>query len=256
MTRDVRSAVRLGGPLVPVLPAFSDDETLDLDATVRLVGHLVDAGIQAFWTTYGTSHFFSLTDAEIRDLTAAVGGVTRGRATFIASTSYHWPLAQTVDFCAFAAAHGVDVVKVQVDWRLGPSEAGVVDHYRRIAAATSMPLFAYALGSGTFGASNAISGPGIPTFRDLLAIPGIVGMKNDAGDFYEQSAYLRAVRESGRTFDVVTGGSMESYLHGRQFGQRMYAAGLGLLAWSLARFWARFSSLASAFFPASGAGSA
>ena len=106
----------------------------------------------------------------------------------------------------------------------------MLEHYRRIAEATPLPLFGYALGAGTFGASNAVSGPSLTLFRSLLELPAMIGMKNDTGDFYEQTAYLRAVRESGRTFDVVTGGSMESFLHGSRFGQRLYAAGLGLIA--------------------------
>ena len=221
---------RMGGPLVPVMPAFDDDEALDLDATCRLVSSLIDRGIRAFWTTYGTSHFFSLSDREIEELTLAVAAVTKGRAVFIASTSYHWPVPQVLAFCERVGRAGVDVVKVQVDWRLAPSEAAVLEHYRRIAARTPLPLFAYALGAGTFGASNAISGPSLTLFASLLELPAMIGMKNDTGDFYEQTAYLRAVRESGRTFDVVTGGSMESFLHGSRFGQRMYAAGLGLIA--------------------------
>src|SRR5436309_8271308 len=119
----------LEGPLVPVMPAFRDDERLDLDATAALVDALINAGIRAFWTTYGTSHFFSLTDREIHDLTASVATVTRGRATFIASTSYHWPVEEVLDFCRAAAGLAVDAVKVQVDWRLAPAEARAVEHY-------------------------------------------------------------------------------------------------------------------------------
>jgi dihydrodipicolinate synthase/N-acetylneuraminate lyase len=50
---------RLHGPLVPVMPAFRDDESLDLDATARWIDHLIDAGIRLFWTTYGTSHYLA-----------------------------------------------------------------------------------------------------------------------------------------------------------------------------------------------------
>jgi dihydrodipicolinate synthase/N-acetylneuraminate lyase len=55
-------------------------------------------------------------------------------------------------------------------------------------------------------------------------------MKNDAGDFYENTAFLAQVRGSGRRFEVVTGGSMESMLHGHRFGQRVYAVALAMLA--------------------------
>ena len=80
----------LHGPLVPVMPAFRDDGALDLDATTRWVDGLIEAGIRLFWTTYGTSHYLSMGDAEVEALTSAVAAVTRGRAIFIASTQFTW----------------------------------------------------------------------------------------------------------------------------------------------------------------------
>ena len=219
---------RLAGPLVPVMPAFRDDESLDLDATAAWVDALIRRGIGLFWTTFGTSHYLSLDDAEIDDLTAAIGDVSRGRAVFIASTQFHWPLHRCVAFAEHAARHGADAIKVQIDWRLRPADDIVFERYRAFAAASPLPLLAYALGGATFGGAGA--GPGPDLFRRLLDLPQIVGMKNDAGDFYEQTAYLGAVRSSGRRFEVITGGSMESFLHGRAFGQRVYAVALAMLA--------------------------
>lgn len=219
---------RLHGPLVPVMPAFRDDETLDLDATARWVDHLIGEGIRLFWTTYGTSHYLSMGDAEIDDLTAAVAAVTRGRAVFIASTQFHWSTSECVAFAERGAGQGVDAVKVQIDWRLRPADDLVFERYRAIATGAPLPLLAYALGQGTFGASTG--GPGPELFGRLLELPDVVGMKNDAGDFYENTAFLAQVRASGRRFEVITGGSMESFLHGQRFGQRAYAVALAMVA--------------------------
>jgi dihydrodipicolinate synthase/N-acetylneuraminate lyase len=217
----------LHGPLVPVMPAFRDDGALDLDATARWVDGLVDAGIGLFWTTYGTSHFLSMGDAEIEALTTAVAAVTRGRAVFIASTQFNWPVGQVVAFAERAAAAGASAVKVQIDWRLRPTDDLAFAHYRAIAAASPLPLIGYALGQGTFGAT--VGGPSAALFERWLGLPDVVGMKNDAGDFYENTAFLAQVRASGRRFEVITGGSMESMLHGHRFGQRAYAVALAML---------------------------
>jgi dihydrodipicolinate synthase/N-acetylneuraminate lyase len=218
------------------MPAFGDDESLDLDATAAWIDDLIGRGMRLFWTTFGTSHYLSLDDAEIDALTAAVASVTRGRAVFIASTQFHWPLHRSVAFAEHAARQGADAIKVQIDWRLQPADEVVLERYRTLAAASPLPLLAYALGGGTFGAGAG--GPRPTLFRGLLELPQIVGMKNDAGDFYEQTAYLAAAREAGRPeFAVITGGSMESMLHGRRFGQRAYAVGLAMHAPELvARF--------------------
>jgi dihydrodipicolinate synthase/N-acetylneuraminate lyase len=211
------------------MPAFGDDGALDLEATAAWVEDLVARGIRNVWTTFGTSHYLSLDDGEIDALTAAVAGATRGRAVFIASTQFHWSLDRCLAFAEHAAGHGADALKVQVDWRLRPADDVVFERYRALAAASPLPLLAYALGGGTFGAG--VGGPSPQLFRRLLDLPPIVGMKNDAGDFYEQTAYLAQARDAGRPeFAVITGGSMESFLHGRDFGQRAYAVALAMLA--------------------------
>ena len=210
------------------MPAFGDDESLDLDATARWLDDLITRGIRLFWTTFGTSHYLAMGDGEIDDLTATVASVTRGRAVFIASTQFNWPTRQCIEFATRAAHLGVDAIKVQVDWRLRPADELVLARYRAIADDSPIPLLAYALGGGTFGAGAG--GPSVALFRRLLDVPEIVGMKNDAGDFYEQTAYLAQVRASGRRFEVITGGSMESFLHGHRFGQRAYAVALAMLA--------------------------
>jgi 5-dehydro-4-deoxyglucarate dehydratase len=220
-------ADRLHGPLVPVMPAFRNDGALDLDATARWVDGLIDAGIRLFWTTYGTSHYLSMGDAEIEALNASVAGVTKGRAVLIASTSFSWPVGQIATFASRMADAGASAVKVQIDWRLRPADDDVLAHYRAIAASSRLPLLAYGLGQGTFGASAG--GPSAALFARLLDVPEIVGMKNDNGDFYENAAYLAQVRASGRRFEVITGGSMESMLHGHRFGQRAYAVALAML---------------------------
>jgi len=219
---------RLHGPLVPVMPAFTDDESLDIDSTVRWIDHLVGSGIRLFWTTYGTSHYLAMGDAEIDDLTAEIAAVTHGRAVFIASTQFTWSTRQCIAFAGRAARLGADAVKVQIDWRLRPPEPIVFERYRAIAEASPIPLLSYALGQGTFGPTGG--GPSPDLFARLLDVPQIVGMKNDAGDFYENTAFLAQVRASGRRFEVITGGSMESMLHGRRFGQRAYAVALAMLA--------------------------
>lgn len=220
---DYRSIVpKLAGPLVPIIPAFDSDYGLDIDSTCKWVARLVDRGIKLFWTTYGTTHFMCLTDAEIRDLTKALAGVTRGKAIFIASTPYHWPVPIIRAFLAEARQWGVDSVKVQVDWRMfQPTDEQLLDHYERVSKDSPLPLIAYTWGT-----------PGVkyPVFRKILDMPAFVGMKNDTGDFYEHARYLATVREAGVPFAVMTGGTMESFLHGRQFGATAYAVGTGIFA--------------------------
>lgn len=56
---------KIAGPLVPIMPAFGANEKLDLESTCKWVEWQIASGIRNFWTTYGTSHYMSLTDDEI-----------------------------------------------------------------------------------------------------------------------------------------------------------------------------------------------
>lgn len=229
---------RIRGPVVPILPAFSADEGLDLESTSRWVDWLLSSSIPIVWTTYGTSHFMMLDDREVYALTEAVAATTRGRAVFIASTAYHWSTAQCIAFSEFAGRVGVDVVKVQVDWRMRPSNRSVIEHYQRIATSSPVPLFAYSLGQGLLGSAADITGLATTTLESLLTAGAIIGMKNDSGDFYEQARYLGVAHKLNRPFEPITGGSMAAFLFGHLLGARAFATAVGMIApqWAL-EFW-------------------
>ena len=85
--REVGTKIR--GPLMPILTAFRENERLDIDSTRKWVDWLLGKGIRLFWTTQGTSHFMTLSDREVVDLTQALAEVISGRGLFIASTPVH-----------------------------------------------------------------------------------------------------------------------------------------------------------------------
>ncbi len=224
--QDYRSIVdELKGPLVPILPAFTEQDELDYESTCRWVDWVVDSGIRLLWLTCGTSRYASLTDREIWYLTKAIAEVTRGRALLIAGTNLHWPVGECRRFVDHAAACGASIVKVQPYWQWNPSDDDVFNYYQAIAQDSALPLFAYALPMRNGGPSIGSS-----LFQRILGLPQFVGMKNDAGDFYEHREYLAMVRESKNRFVVMTGGSMMSFLWGYDFGAQAFCSAFGIIA--------------------------
>lgn len=223
--KNYRSIVsKIRGPLVPITTPFKDNDELDVESVCRWVDWLIQQGIKLFWTTYGTSHYACLTDIELMILNKEIAAVTRGRATLIAGTNFHWPERQCREFIEFVASAGADVVMLQVDWRFNPNDNVVFDFYRSLAEQSPLPLFGYTL------AGPGVNGMSLAFLERLLDLPQFVGMKNDSGDFYENCAYLRAVRLKKAAFAVMTGGSMMSFLHARPFGGMAYAAAIGFFA--------------------------
>lgn len=213
---DPRAFARtIRGPLTPILAAFDAEERLDIDSTCKWVDWLIRQGCRLFWTTHGTTHFMSLSDREIMDLTAALGRTIAGRGILIASTPTHYATRDCIAFVEFAARHDVHVVKLQVDWHFTFSGDMLLEHYRRIAEASPLPLFAYTLSS-----------PGITddTLKRLIEIPQFIGMKNDTDNFYGQERFLRIVRQHGNPdeFLVMTGGGLSSVALTFDLGVKAY----------------------------------
>ncbi len=103
-------------------------------------------GMKLFWTTYGTTHFMSLTDREVLDLTEALAKVIAGRGILIASVPRQWASNACIEFVHFAHRCGAHAVKLQLDWNFTPTDDQLIAHYRQVAAVSPLPLFAYTLG--------------------------------------------------------------------------------------------------------------
>ena len=203
------------GPLVPVLAAFDAQERLDIDSTCRWGDLLISKGLKLFWTTYGTTHYMSLTDREVLDLTEAVAKVIAGRGVFIASVPRQWATNACIEFVEFAARCGAHVVKLQLDWNFSFPGSLLLDHYRRVAKDSPLPLFAYTLGPN--GVTSDL-------LRQIIEIPQFIGMKNDTDDFYGQERYLWTVRQysNPEEFLVMTGGGLSSVALTYDLGVKAY----------------------------------
>ena len=204
---------KMQGPLVPINPAFCDDGSLDIESTCRWINWLIDNGIRNFWTTGGTTHYFCLTDEEIFTLTKAIAECIGDRAIYIASANWYWPVHKVKEFITFSRDCGVDVVKVMLDAKFRPKDDVLIESYAAIAKDSPLPLLAYSL------APNMLS---YDALKKLINIPEYIGMKNDAGDFYQNFQYLRIARQKREDFMIITGGTMSSFMAGYNFGQRLY----------------------------------
>ena len=210
---DARAIVdRIKGPLVPILPAYTDDGKLDLEPTCGWIDWLIQRGIRMFWVTPGTTRFKNLSDDEIRDLTREVAQVTRGRALLIAATPFHWDAGECIRFVEFAQGHGANIVKITANWNLKLDVDAELARNKQIADASPLPLFTYAL-------------PGfqLEFFRRILDVPQFVGIKNDSGNYKPHTNLLRIVRLHGAKFVCMTGGSMKPYLLVHPLGARAFA---------------------------------
>ena len=222
--QDYRAIVdRIRGPLVPIIPAFGEREQLDVDATCRWLDWEIEQGMPLFWLT-GSSRYLSLTDDEVFDLTKAVAQVVRGRALLIAATNFHWPVHMCRRYLEFAAKHGAQIVTLHMLY--GNDDDSIFTFYRAVAEDSPLPLFAYTAPGEGCGISPKL-------LERVLDLPQFVGMKNDAGDYYEHREFLWTIQRHGARFTPMTGGSMMSFLFGYEFGAQAFTSAYGIAAPSI-----------------------
>ncbi|MCF6523985.1 5-dehydro-4-deoxyglucarate dehydratase [Streptomyces sp. JJ36] len=169
----------LGFPVTP----FTADGELDL---ARFESHLTDmleAKPSALFVACGTGEFASLTLDEHRRLVRAAVAHVDGTVPVLAGVGGGTHMA--LEFTASADGAGADGVLVLPPYlQVGP-QAGLVEHYRRIAAATGLGVVPYQRATAIF-TPEAV--------RELAEVPQIIAFKDGHGDV-ELLQRIRAATE-------------------------------------------------------------
>lgn len=161
----------LGGLLgFPVTP-FTADGALDLPRFERHLTDMLEAKPNALFVACGTGEFASLTLSEHRRLVRAAVEHVGGAVPVLAGVGGGTHVA--LEFTASAEEAGADGVLVLPPYLLVGPQAGLVEHYRRIAAATDLGVVPYQRATAVF-TPEAV--------RELADIPQVVAFKDGHGD--------------------------------------------------------------------------
>jgi 4-hydroxy-tetrahydrodipicolinate synthase len=128
--------------IAPIVAApFTAAGALDEDSLQGLVRHLLGTGASAL-TLFGlATEFYKLADAERERMQAILLAETSRSpdvAGVISITDHSWELA--VQRARAAEAQGADALMLLPPYFLGPAEAAILDHLRRVIAAVSIPV--------------------------------------------------------------------------------------------------------------------
>lgn len=161
----------LSGILTAMVTPFDENGGLAQDASAGLMRHLLGNGSDGLVLAGTTGEGPTLTDDEAVALWEIGVEVAAGSdAPVIAGTGTN-DTRHTIEYTERAAAAGVDAALVVTPYYNRPSRAGVLAHYRAVAAATDLPIVLYNIPQRT----------GLDMPNDLLAelaqIPTIVSVK-------------------------------------------------------------------------------
>lgn len=174
----------LHGVVPPTVTAFEEDESVDLATTAAHARFVVDSGVHGVFTL-GTNGEFPLLTAEERDrVVETVVDEVGGEVPVLAGVGAEGT-REAVERAEAAASAGADGLVVVVPYYFPVDDDGLVEHYRRVADAVDVPIYAYTFPDRT---GNDIS---LDALDRLAAIDGFAGLKDTSQDVARMESALR-----------------------------------------------------------------
>jgi 4-hydroxy-tetrahydrodipicolinate synthase len=176
-----------GRVLTAMVTPFAADGSVDLNAAAELAGYLVDEmGNDGLVISGTTGESPTTSDAEKADLLGVVLDAVGDRATILAGVGT-FDTEHTLDLAGTAAKLGAAGLLVVTPYYSKPPQAGILEHFRRVADSSDVPVMLYDIPGR---AAVAIA---TDTMLRLAEHPRIVGVKDAKGDL---TASARVIAES------------------------------------------------------------
>jgi 4-hydroxy-tetrahydrodipicolinate synthase len=181
------SSPPFGRVLTAMVTPFAGDGSLDLDAAAGLASYLVDElGNDGLVISGTTGESPTTSDAEKADLLSVVLDAVGDRARILAGVGT-FDTEHTLELAATAAKLGASGLLVVTPYYSKPPQPGILEHFRRVADATDVPVMLYDI-PGRAGVAIATE-----TMLRLAEHPRIVAVKDAKGDL---AASSRVIAES------------------------------------------------------------
>lgn len=218
-------AGRFGSVITAMVTPFKDDLSLDLDRAQEVATWLLDHGSDSLVVAGTTGEGATLSDQEMVDLWRATVEAAKGRGKIVAGTGTN-DTAHSIHLTEEAERAGCDAALVVAPYYNKPPQTGLYEHFKAVAASTSLPVILYNVPSRT---SVQISNE---TILRLAEIENIIGVKDATGDLNLASQLVAAAPggfelisgDDAFTFAMVCLGgvgviSVSSHVVGEQMGE-------------------------------------
>ena len=172
--------------IIPAIPTPMNAEgQIAEEALRKLVEFNIEAGVHGFWVSGGTGESVLLEDEENRRVAEIVVDQGQGRVNNIihvgAATT-----ARAAGLAEHAARVGAEAICCVPPFFYSRSDEEIVEHYRVVAAAAALPLFAYNLPSAT---RVEIDPPLMQKIQDV--VPQLKGLKHSVPNLSNLRAFAR-----------------------------------------------------------------
>lgn len=187
----------LFGIVPPMTTPFRPDDTID-DAALRAeTRYLIEtARVHGLAVTGSTGEGHALTTDEVRRITATVVDEARGRVPVITGIITD-STASAVERGLAVRDLGVAALQVTpVHYLFRPDDDAMVRHFETLAARTDLPIIIYNVVPWTYLSPQLLA-------RIIGAVPGVIGVKQSAGDMKLLADLLLLVADRSRIMSAV-----------------------------------------------------
>jgi 4-hydroxy-tetrahydrodipicolinate synthase len=181
--------MHIRGIIPPVATPMQANEDLDLPRLRWFLDHLIANGVHGIFVLGTNSECYALDEGEKQAVIATAVAHVNKRVPVFAGTGAD-TTREAIRLTRMAEREGVDGVSVITPYFVLPSQQEIIDHYRRIAEATSLPVLLY---SNPFHTGGVKIEP--DTVARLAEVPNIAGIKDSSGDLQNTNEIIRRVPE-------------------------------------------------------------
>ncbi len=170
-----------------VTPFTADGGAIDWEAYDKLLVHQLEGRIAGVVPCGTTGEAPTLSDSEQNELVTRTVRLVKGRTQVVVGTGSN-STHKTIEASRAAFAAGADAVMVVMPYYNKPSQEGLFNHVKLVAAAVSGPVILYNIPGRT-----AVDLSVDTLLRILDACPNVIGLKDASGNvLYCQELMVRA----------------------------------------------------------------
>jgi 4-hydroxy-tetrahydrodipicolinate synthase len=181
--------MQIRGIIPPLVTPMQPNEEVDLPRLRWLIDHLIGKGVHGIFVLGTTGECYSLDEHEKQAIIATAVEQVNKRVPIFAGTGAE-TTREAIHVTKIAEKEGATGVSVITPYFIMPSQQELIDHYRRIAEHTSLPVVLY---------SNPATCGGLRIEPDTVArlaeVPNIRSIKDSSGDLQNFIETVRLVPE-------------------------------------------------------------
>ncbi|MGX8833100.1 4-hydroxy-tetrahydrodipicolinate synthase [Amedibacillus sp. YH-ame6] len=183
--------MKIEGIITPIVTPFhrDDDQTINYEALKTLIDQLIEKGVNGIFILGSNGEFHVVSHEETVEFTKKTVEIVNHRVPVYVGTGGN-STQEVIRLSKEVEMAGADALSVITPFFISPTQEELVDHYKKIAESTSLPIVLYNIPKSTkINLSKE-------TVAKLAKIENIKAIKDSSGDMQNLKDYVDAVQGS------------------------------------------------------------